>query len=133
MKKIALVLLFLLFAVSTVAFAYMASSVNTNDFDIQIGTPDNATATLQTDLLNKVLIPYNATITQSNEVTEYRVSLRVVYGESVEFTITDNLPQEYQITYSASTFLTNENYTLIIKLLEPVDATNQIFHLTINF
>ena len=56
MKKI-IILLFLVLVVSATAFAYMATSVNTNELNIQVGTPDNVTATLTTDLINKVLIP----------------------------------------------------------------------------
>ena len=132
-NKIIIVLLLLVFGLTTVTMAYMVSSVKTNEFDIQVGTPDNASATLQTDLVNKVLIPYNATATQSNEVTEYRVYLWVTYDESVTYTIMDNLPSEYEITYSRTTFLTNENITLTIKLLEPVETTIQTLQLTINF
>ena len=61
------------------------------------------------------------------------MTLRVVYGESVYFTISDNLPPEYEITYSHTTFLTNENITVTIRLLEPVQSSIQTVQLTINF
>jgi uncharacterized protein YpmS len=108
MKKI-IILLVVLLVTLTVTFAYMVTSVQSNELDIEIGVPDNATAIIETDLLNKVLIPYSATKTQANEVNEYRVYLRVTYSESVYFTMSDNLPSEYEIICSATTFLTNTN------------------------
>ena len=132
MKKI-IILLVVLLVTLTVTFAYMVTSVQSNELDIEIGVPDNATAVIQTDLLNKVLIPYSATKTQANEVNEYRVSLRVIYSESIYFTMSDNLPSEYEIICSATTFLTNTNYTLYIRLIEPVETNIQTLQLVVNF
>ena len=132
MKKI-LVLLLVAIMLSTVIYGYMVSQVKTNDVTFNIGTPDGVTATLETDLLNKVLIPYNSTPTNSNEVTEYRFYLRVVYSESVYFTISDNLPSEYEVIYDSTSFLTNNNYMIIIRLIKEVSYTSQTFNLVINF
>ena len=127
------ILVFIAILVTGLSFGYMVSSLKSNELDIEIGVPDNATAIIETDLLNKVLIPYSATKTQANEVNEYRVYLRVTYSESVYFTMSNNLPSEYEIICSATTFLTNTNYTLYIRLIEPVETNIQTLQLVVNF
>ena len=137
MKKI-IILLFLVFAVSATAFAYVVTQVRTNDQLIQIGNPDASGATL-TPLYasTDVLVPKTVTTSSDNEKYYLQWHLTIEADTYLEYTLDTELPPEFSITTDRPdgiyVYNTSTTYTITLELLEEVDYSEYTFYLYVNF
>lgn len=131
MKKKLIYILIVLLALSvSVTFAYITTQFKTNNTTIKIGTQQNVYASLIQQETG-ILIPYTSIATSGDEVFQLTYLLRVEHTQNNIYTVTHNLPEQYQVTYNTTVFRANETYTVTVKLLEPVTVTTQTFYLNI--
>lgn len=132
-KRTLIILLIAVLLLVNVTFAYIATTMKTNELTIKVGQPDEGVAVLTESQPGYVLIPFGSIATQSNERQELTYQLIVNTTMNYNYYISHNLPSQFTLTTSntQTTFQSGRAYTITIRMNEPV-VVNQVFYITID-
>ena len=132
-RKAVISLIVMLILSLSATFAYMVSSLQSNSLTFQIGTPSVQTASINRITPNNyLLVPYGSLAIGENEIDELHFTLRVDMEIGRTYTFTTNLPPQFQVTTDGISLTTNREYQLYVRLLEPIELTQQTFYVYID-
>ena len=133
-KRILIGLLITVLLLVNVTFAYILTTFNTNNVTIKVGQLDEGLATLTPEQGPAyVLIPITSIATQTGETTALDYTLNVQTSTTRQYTISHNLPVEFEVVtlyHTGDIYQTNTNYNIRVTMISSI-FTDQTFYIII--